>query len=92
LAGFKRRLQQQQESRIAAASLGDLAREGVGVYCWCNRCSHSASLAIDPLLGALGPAFPVPELGARLRCSGCGSKNVATRPDWPGLGQVARHS
>jgi hypothetical protein len=26
-----------------------------------------------------------------MRCSGCGSKDVAARPDWPSLGQIARH-
>jgi Fur family ferric uptake transcriptional regulator len=27
-----------------------------------------------------------------LRCTGCGSKDIATRPAWPSLGQVTRHS
>jgi len=43
------------------------------------------------LVSQFGPHIPVPEIGARLRCSGCGAKDIATRPDWPSLGLVARH-
>ena len=43
------------------------------------------------LVRELGPQFAVPEVGARMRCTGCGAKDVATRPAWPSLGQVARH-
>ncbi len=71
--------------------LGDLERAAVAVFAWCNRCGHSAILEAGPLAAKLGPALPVPELGAALRCSGSGSKDVATRPHWPGLGQVTRH-
>ncbi len=39
----------------------------------------------------LGRGHPVPEVGARLCCSRCAGKDVATRPAWPSLGQVARH-
>ncbi|MDJ0896761.1 MAG: hypothetical protein QNJ92_16585 [Alphaproteobacteria bacterium] len=80
-----------QERRSRAMALGDLARHGVGVFCWCNRCAHQARVPIEPLIAELGAGFAVPELGARMRCSGCGSKDVATRPDWPSLGRVARH-
>lgn len=44
------------------------------------------------LIQQLGPAFPVPEIGARMRCSSCASKDVATRPAWPSRGQVTRHN
>lgn len=71
--------------------LGALVREGLGVFCWCNRCGHNATLASDRLAAELGPDIPVPEVATRLRCSGCGSKDVAARPEWPSLGQVARH-
>jgi hypothetical protein len=46
---------------------------------------------IERLVRELGPQFAVPEVGARMRCTGCGAKDVATRPAWPSLGQVARH-
>jgi hypothetical protein len=86
----KRQLLAQEEHRLAPAQLGELAAQGIGVFCWCNRCFHSATLDSVVLAAELGPAYPVPELGARLRCSSCQSKDIATRPDWPGLGQVAR--
>jgi hypothetical protein len=91
MAGVKNRRIDADERRRLAATLGDLAEAGIGIFCWCNRCGHNAVLAVAPLIAELGPAFPVPEIGARTRCSGCGSKDVATRPDWPTMGQVARH-
>ena len=91
MAGFKRRELAERDRRLGAATLGELDAQGIAVFCWCNRCGHNAVLAIQPLIAALGPDYPVPEAGARLRCSSCGSKDVATRPDWPSLGQVTRH-
>jgi len=91
MAGFKRRELAERDRRLGAATLGDLATQGVAVFCWCNRCGHNAELAIEALIEALGSNFPVPEAGTRLRCSSCRGKDVATRPAWPSLGQVARH-
>ncbi|MCR9220855.1 MAG: hypothetical protein NXI21_11560 [Alphaproteobacteria bacterium] len=79
------------EAARRRAALGDLIPYGADVFCWCNRCGHNAVLPLKAMLARFGPAQEVPALGARLRCSGCGSKDVATRPDWPSLGQVARH-
>ena len=92
MAKIKRHAIEAEDRRINAMTLGDLAREGLHVFCWCNRCSHSGVLETDPLLAELGPDFPVPDLGIKLRCSGCQSKDIATRPDWPGLGQVTNHN
>lgn len=96
MGGFKRESIKRDEAALSAAQrvacLGDLKERGVNVFCWCNRCSHNAVVEIDQLLAELGPAFPVPEVGAKMRCSGCGCKDVATRPDWPSLGQVANHT
>jgi len=92
MAGMKRKLQEDGDRRIKAMTLGDLKDSQVDIFCWCNRCSHNAVLPLDRLLPELGPTVAVPEIGARLRCSGCGSKDVATRPAWPSLGQVTRHS
>jgi hypothetical protein len=91
MAGIKRQWLDEEERRRRATSLGELAEAGTEVFCWCNRCSHNAVLETAQLLAELGPDFPVPEIGARLRCSGCASKDIATRPAWPGLGPVARH-
>lgn len=79
------------ERRRRAATLAELADQKVAVLCWCNRCGHNAVLDAGSLASALGGDFPVPEIGARMRCSRCRAKDVATRPAWPSLGQVARH-
>ncbi len=91
MAGFKRRLLAAEDGRLQAITLAELLDAKVDVFCWCNRCGHNAVLAAARLLAELGPGFPVPELGGRMRCTGCGSKDVATRPAWPSLGPVARH-
>jgi len=72
-----------------ALTLGDLMNQGLDVFCWCNRCSHNAVLETRLLSGQMGAGQAVPEVGARLRCSGCASKDVATRPAWPSLDPVA---
>lgn len=79
------------ERRHQAMVLAELAAQGVDVFCWCNRCGHNAVLPIAHLIRQLGPAMPVPEAGARLRCTGCGSRDVATRPAWPSPGPITRH-
>jgi len=89
---FKRRQINEQDRQQQPACLADLARAGIGVFCWCNRCGHNAEAATAMLVAQLGPHFPVPEVGGRMRCSACGSKDVATRPAWPSQGQTARHS
>ncbi len=92
MGGIKRaRLREEEERQRGAAALGELSGSGLDVFCWCNRCGHNAVLESAALVARLGPALPVPEIGALLRCSGCGSKDIATRPAWPGLGLVARH-
>lgn len=92
MAALKRNLQTRADRRLQATTLGDLAARNLGVFCWCNRCSHHASLTAATLAAQLGPHFPVPEVGGRLRCSSCGARDVASRPEWPSLGLVARHS
>lgn len=95
MAGIKRQLEADEERRAAEspgpARLGDMQRDGLDIFCWCNRCGHNAVVATAMLVAQLGPAMPVPEVGARMRCTSCGSKDVATRPNWPSLGVIARH-
>ncbi len=91
MAKIKRRLLAASDRRLKAITLANLVEQQVDVFCWCNRCSHNAVLATAALMAEMGPEMPVPEIGARLRCSGCGSKDIATRPAWPSLGQVTRH-
>ena len=89
---IKESAQREADARLGAATLGELAADGLGVFCWCNRCGHNAVLEIGRLVGELGAAYPVPEVGSRLRCTGCGGKDIATRPAWPGLGPVTSHT
>ncbi|MCR9255136.1 MAG: hypothetical protein NXI16_03480 [Alphaproteobacteria bacterium] len=88
---MKRHQLDAEERQRQATCLGDIADSGVDVFCWCNRCGHNAVIETARLMAELGPGFPVPEIGAKMRCSSCGSKDVATRPSWPSLGQVTRH-
>ncbi|MDJ0949671.1 MAG: hypothetical protein QNJ94_12190 [Alphaproteobacteria bacterium] len=69
--------------------LGALVLLGLGVYSRCHRCGHDSSLDPHLLAAEWGPALPIAEVGARLRCPGCGSRDVATRPDWPALAHIA---
>ena len=93
-----RRLMQRRERLAAkrtdesrqAARLGDIADAGLAIFCWCNRCGHNSSVDSRMLAAKVGPALPVPEIGTRMRCTNCQSKDIATRPAWPSLGQVAR--
>ena len=77
---------------IQPVILSDLQKEGLLVFCWCNRCSHHADIAPEAFIPTLGNLFPVPELGRHMRCSHCGTKDITTRPAWPAHGgQIARH-
>jgi len=89
---FKRQAMAKSDRGQGAARLGDLVAAKVGVFCWCNRCGHHAEAATAMLVAQLGADFPVPEVGARMRCSACGSKDVATRPAWPSQGQITQHT
>ncbi len=91
MGGIKRQALLREERHQRPATLADLLAQGVDVFCWCNRCSHNAVLPLQSLLPVLGPQCPVPEVGARLVCTSCGCKDIATRPAWKGLGQVTSH-
>lgn len=81
MSGFKERFIAAQERLARPERLGALAARGGAIFCWCNRCAHHARIEARQLALTLGPEFPVPEVGARLRCSGCGGKDVATSAD-----------
>ena len=80
------------EQRRKAPTLGDLVKEGVDVFCWCNRCAHNTIVPIASLLGQLGPALPAPEIGVHIHCTQCGAKDIAARPAWPQSDQIALKS
>lgn len=79
---MKRELIDREDHQLQAARLADLLRSKVGVLCRCNRCGHRAEAPATLLVAQLGMDFPVPEIGTRMRCRSCGSKDVATRPAW----------
>ncbi len=74
------------------ATLGALAGKGLDVWAWCNGCYHHAVLPIAPLVAKLGHNYAVPAVSNRARCARCGSRDVETRPHWPAMGVVARHT
>lgn len=80
----------QREEHSPRTTLGDLAQAGVDIFCWCNRCGHSAAMPADLACAQYGPALPVADVGVHVRCTGCGGKDVATRPHWPSLDQVTQ--
>lgn len=89
MSGFKECLIAAQERLRRPERLGELAARGHAIFCWCNRCAHHARIDGRQLRLALGPDFPVPEIGTRLRCSNCGAKDVATGLDPAGLAAAA---
>jgi hypothetical protein len=92
MARFKRQRLEEEEARARPMPLEAVAAQGIDVFCWCNRCGHNAVVEAARLIAELGPGMPVPEVGARMRCAGCGSRDVATRPAWPSDGPITRHS
>ncbi len=90
MGGIKREILAGEETR-RPTTLGDLRENAIDVFCWCNRCGHNSVVPLAVLIGRLGPAQPVPEIGVHMRCSGCGAKDIAARPAWPSLGQVTNH-
>ena len=75
-------------------TLADIIYQKLSIFCWCNHCGHNSTIDPAPIKNILGPLFPVPEIGKRMRCSLCQACNITTRPAWPhhGGGQIARHT
>ena len=74
------------------ATLCDLADRGMAVWAWSNGCFKNGAVTTDTLIARLGRDYPVPDVGARMRCS-CGSRDIETRPNWPdNLGVITRHT
>ena len=59
--------------------LANMRENGVrSLYAWCLDCGHDASVNVDHLPGHLA----VPSFAQRMKCTGCGSRNVSVRPTW----------
>jgi|GEM_PF-1680057 len=78
MGAFKQQAVLAEEAKLVALRLKDLDRRGWPVAATCHRCGHQAHLLAEFLIPRLGADLPVPEVGARLRCRCCGSKEVAT--------------
>ena len=64
-------------------SLGDLIREGKLLWTYCRDSCRERDF--DPATIPLPPESPVPEVGSRMKCSACGSREVETKPElYPG--------
>ena len=73
-------------SEIAPMTLANMRTNGVrSVEAGCEACGREAVLSCD----ALPEDFPVPDVALRLRCSGCGSKRIVTKPDWTERPRIA---
>jgi hypothetical protein len=62
-------------------------REGMKTI---RECKASIRLDLDSLVWTRGAAFPVLELGTRLKCPLCGSRRVALLFDLPSQPKMAR--
>ena len=67
-----------QDETPSPVTLGDLAREGRLLWCYCQQCGDERE--VDPRALGLSDAQPVPTTGARLKCSQCGSREIETKP------------
>jgi hypothetical protein len=60
-------------------TLRNMREHGVrAVDATCEQCHHEAVVNVDSLLDDVY----VPDVALKLRCSACGSKKIAVRPDW----------
>ena len=67
--------------------LSNLIADGKLLWCYCRECGHERDIppASLPLPGWL----PVSTIGARMVCTVCGSKKIATQPEHVPGGVVA---
>ena len=98
LAKFSRALRPSNfpESRVTVfgmatstpVTLGDLIHEAKLLWVYCLECCRERD--VDPNTIPLPKSFPVPNIGARMKCTACGSRQIDTRPElYPG-GVVAQ--
>ena len=83
MGAFKRRLTARHDPSDPA-TLGDLARDGLQVFCWCHRCGHNAELdtAADraPWPDVSGPRTWRAYALHLLRCARCRHQAVMAAP------------
>jgi hypothetical protein len=65
------------KSDTSPATLSSSLRTGVRLVAWCNHCLYQVDADLAALVERYREWLPVPEWGARLRCSKCGSRDTA---------------
>ena len=74
-----RRAYDREGREIEPMTLGNMREHRVrSVDATCEACGHEAVINVD----ALPDELYVPDVALKLRCSACGSKKIAVRPDW----------
>ena len=64
-------------------TLSDLEKAGKLLWVYCCDCGRERD--VEPRSLPLPASFPVPLVGARMRCSACGSRKINTKPElYPG--------
>ena len=91
---WKKRQKTESNELKNPVTLADMIHQGLSIFCWCASCGHNKIIDPVPITNILGPLFPVPKIGSRMRCSLCHNRNISTRPAWPnhGGGQYAHHT
>jgi hypothetical protein len=75
----QRRARDRDGSIVEPMTLANMRENGVwSISATCETCHHEAVLSADQW----PPDMPVPDIGLKLRCSACGSREIATRPNW----------
>ena len=69
------------------ALLGNIRAQGLDIFGYCNQCHRNRVLPSATLERLLGAKYPVPKIGARLRCTDCGGKDIDTRPNWKAVSE-----
>jgi hypothetical protein len=75
----QRRARDRDGKTIPPMTLANMRANGVrSILATCETCQHEAVLDADQWPDDL----PVPDVGLKLRCSACGGREIATRPNW----------
>ena len=89
MSAIKRRARDKDGNAIEPMRLGNMREHGierVEVTCVAAECGYSKSIAVS----TWPDAFPVPDVGARLKCPKCGAPELDSRPDWTGFKSAGR--
>jgi hypothetical protein len=76
---MQRRARDHDGRPVEPMTLANMRENGVrSITATCETCQHEAILGVDHWPGDM----PVPDIGLKLRCSACGGREIATRPNW----------